>query len=321
MKTIGEMATVPEPDYYDILGVGPDAAPTEIKEAFRAQARRFHPDISREPDAEDRFAELSRAYAILSRPTARILYDRVGYRGRGNGGFDSSPPTAEDLGRLFDVAEVEVDDLEARRGATRRVAVTTVGTCAACTGTGAAPGSTIDECPACDGEGRRRQTRTVGASRLLQIDPCADCGGTGRVILRPCPECEGTGRRHVARNLKLRIPPGTEDGKLVRTQDPGEGQEVYVALRVVPHADARPIRYAAAAALAPRPRPLRRARRGPRDLDGLEELSDLSQVGHEVCVRLLAGLVRPELGGSRTDGRSQARAGRGRIPPERPAPS
>lgn len=243
------MANVCEPDYYDVLGVARDAGASEIKAAFRKGARSCHPDLSCAPDAQDRFAELSRAYAILSKPTSRILYDHVGYRGRGNGSFDSTPPTTERLGRLFDVAEVEVDHLEALRGTTRRVAVTTVGACTACTGSGAAAGSQIDECDACAGEGRLRRTGSLGTARLLQIDECVDCRGAGRLVREACGECQGTGRTRVARTLELRIPPGTEDGKLVRAQDPQEGREVYFALRVVSSEETRLLRYAAAAAL------------------------------------------------------------------------
>jgi molecular chaperone DnaJ len=244
------MTSAPEPDYYELLGVKRDAGAGEIKEAFRAQARRLHPDVSRDPNAGDRFAEVSRAYAVLSKPTARILYDRVGYRGPGNGGFESAEPSAEHLALLFDVAEVEVDALEARRGATRRVEITSVGICPDCVGTGADPGSEIEECLPCGGEGRLRQTANVGAARLLQIHVCAECSGTGRIVREPCAACSGSGRAHVERSLKLRIPPGTVDGALVRAQDPREGRDVYLALRVVPHQDARLLRYSATAALA-----------------------------------------------------------------------
>jgi molecular chaperone DnaJ len=244
------MMSSPEPDYYELLGVKRDAGAGEIKEAFRTQARRLHPDVSREPDASDRFAELSRAYTVLSKPTARILYDRVGYRGRGNGGFESAGPSAENLALLFDVAEIEVDALEAARGATRQVAITSVGICSNCVGTGAAPGSEIEDCVSCDGEGRVHQTADVGAARLLQIHVCGDCSGTGRIVREPCAVCSGSGRAHVERSLKLRIPPGTVDGALVRTRDPNEDREVYFALRVIPHEDARLLRYSAAATLA-----------------------------------------------------------------------
>ncbi len=243
------MTSLSEPDYYDVLGVGRDAAASEIKSELREGARRCHQDLTCAPDAQDRFAELSRAYAILSKPTSRILYDRVGYRGRGNGSFDSTPPTTESLGRLVDVAEVEVGVLEALRGATRRVSVTTVGTCAACTGTGAAAGSQIDECAACAGEGRLRRTGSLGTARLLQIDECEDCRGSGRLVREAGGECVGTGRTQGARKLELRLPPGPEDGKLIRAQDPQEGREVYLALRVVPREENGLLRYAAGAAL------------------------------------------------------------------------
>jgi molecular chaperone DnaJ len=241
---MGEVAR----DYYEVLGVSPDADARAIKRAFRNLARTLHPDVSTATDAVDRFAELSRAYSVLSTPTARLLYDRVGYRGRGNGGFESPEPSAARFSGLFEVAEVEIDRLEAMRGTTRRVGVTTVGTCAACAGSGAAPGSLVEECASCEGSGRVRRSSMVGSARLLQLDACPDCGGAGRILREACSACTGTGRAETARTVRLRVPPGTEDGRLVHADD--GGREVYVALRVVSNPEGRLLRYSAAAAFA-----------------------------------------------------------------------
>jgi molecular chaperone DnaJ len=238
---MGEVAR----DYYEVLGVSPDADARAIKRAFRSLARELHPDVSTAADAVDRFAEISRAYSVLSTPTARLLYDRVGYRGRGNGGFESPEPSAAHLSRLFEVAEVEIDGLEAMRGTTRRVGVTTIGTCAACAGSGAATRSRVEECASCKGSGRVRRTSMVGSARFLQLDECPDCGGAGETLRNTCPACTGTGRAERARTLRLRVPAGTEDGRLVRADD--GGREVYVALRVVPIQENRVLRYSAAA--------------------------------------------------------------------------
>src|SRR3712207_5254272 len=120
--------TTTQRDLYDVLGVGRDADAATIKRAYRSQARALHPDVSQDPEAADRFTELSRAYGVLSKPAARILYDRIGYRGRGNGTFD--PDTAE--GATLELAEVEVAAFEAARGTTRQVRVTSLGSCAIC---------------------------------------------------------------------------------------------------------------------------------------------------------------------------------------------
>jgi molecular chaperone DnaJ len=244
-------------DYYELLGVDRDAEPDAIRRAFRARARTLHPDVSTDPEATDRFSELSRAYSVLSRPTARLLYDRVGYLGRGNGGLTAAaePDAAQRLDRLFDVAEVAVGSFEAARGGTRRVNVSSVGACAACGGSGATPGTAVEDCGDCEGSGRVRRDSTLDGARLIQLDACRSCEGRGHLVASPCDACEGSGRATVERTLRLRIPPGAEDGKLIRAEEarraPRRGaRDVYVVLRVLPDPDSRLVRYAAVAALA-----------------------------------------------------------------------
>ena len=88
-----------ERNLYDVLGVDRRAEPDAIKRAFRDQARTLHPDVSGDPDAAERFSELSRAYGVLSKPAKRILYDRLGYLGHGNGGFEERGEAARRAGR------------------------------------------------------------------------------------------------------------------------------------------------------------------------------------------------------------------------------
>jgi molecular chaperone DnaJ len=170
-------------DYYDVLGVRRDARENEIKHAFRARSRALHPDVSRAPDADARFRELSEAYAVLSRRESRRLYDRFGWRGRGRG-FDRRrgrrPPghrgLLQDLESLFMsaagrraepepaqvVGSVEVDAYEAYVGATRRLEVGEERRCAACAGLG-----------------RRKVVAERDAARFVSFAHCRDCGGTG----------------------------------------------------------------------------------------------------------------------------------------------
>lgn len=246
-------------DYYELLGVGRDADQNAIKQAFRARARTLHPDVSADPDAKDRFAELARAYSILSKPESRILYDRYGYLGTGNGGFDTTlpgaaDPLASDVHHV-DFAEVRVRLFEAARGSTRRVQVASVGICETCRGSGAAPGTSVHECAACGGEGRLRTSSPFGDGRLLQIETCPTCDGRGVVAERPCSRCHGVGQARDERTIKIEIPRGAADGGVIRVDADGSSngrrsaRDLYVRLRVVPERESRALRMIAAAAL------------------------------------------------------------------------
>ena len=78
------------PDLYELLGASRGAEPDELRAAYHARARELHPDVSGDAEAEARFREVSHAYAVLSKPRSRLLYDRLAYRGPGGGGF--GPP-------------------------------------------------------------------------------------------------------------------------------------------------------------------------------------------------------------------------------------
>ena len=197
-----------------------------IRRAYRALARELHPDVSEQTDADERFREVTAAYGVLSKPSARFLYDRFGYRGRG-GGFG---PRAAGASRV--VAEVALDPIEADRGARREVRFHTEEACDLCRGTGAVPGTATRTCGTCGGRGRRRISAGLGVGRWLQIERCADCAGLGRVFARPCPECRGAGRVTKRRVLNVRIPPGVEDGTRLRVL--GEEEQDHLLVRILP---------------------------------------------------------------------------------------
>src|SRR5438105_8696056 len=169
------MATT-EHDYYELLGVARDASEAEIKKAFRGLARELHPDVSEAPDAEERFREVVEAYEVLSNAETRELYDRYGHAGLRSGGFQ---PGHFDFGSLSDLfaaffgddlvgarpssrgpdlaAEVEIELVDAARGAKREVPFRVAVTCTHCGGDGAEPGSEITTCQTCAGAGRLQQ--------------------------------------------------------------------------------------------------------------------------------------------------------------------
>src|SRR5438874_3625579 len=171
------MATT-EHDYYQVLGVPRTATEQEIKKAFRGLARELHPDVSDAPDAEERFKEVVEAYEVLSNAERRELYDRYGHEGLRSGGWAPS----FDFGSISDlfsaffgddvfgvggerrrargadvVAEVEIELAEAAQGAKRKVPFELAVECAACSGSGAAPGTSLVACRTCGGAGRLQQ--------------------------------------------------------------------------------------------------------------------------------------------------------------------
>jgi molecular chaperone DnaJ len=226
------MATAaPERDLYEILGVSPSADEDAIRRAFRTRARTLHPDVSDLPDAGARFHELAEAYRVLSKSETRLLYDRLGYRGPGNG--RAGPRFA---------AEVRLGYFEAAHGVTRELRLPGAATCTRCRGGGVTPGS-ARVCPECLGEGLFREVTYAESGRLLRVEVCLECAGEGEVG-EPCPDCRGEGRLSAERTVEVRIPPRTRDGDRIELDD------VRVVVRVEPPPpEPRFVRYAAAVAL------------------------------------------------------------------------
>jgi molecular chaperone DnaJ len=228
-------------DYYEVLGVPRGADAAEIKRAFRAKARQLHPDVSSDPDAEERFRELADAYAALSKPASRLLYDHFGYRGRG--AWSAGP--AQGLFDLWersrqrgagDAAELELTFYEAARGGRRPVRYQARAACPSCT---------TRPCAACGGRGNRRESLDDGDVRVLQLVTCEECGGSGR-IAGACEQCDGAGEIQAEREAEVTIPSGVEDGARVPLGEAGE----HVRIRVRPQPrDPAAVRVAAALGL------------------------------------------------------------------------
>jgi molecular chaperone DnaJ len=234
-------------DYYDLLGVQRDADGNTIRKAFHAAAREVHPDLSDAPDAERRFRALAEAYSVLSKPEARLLYDRFGYRGPGNGGFDGPLWEARDAAPRGESVHVPVElhAYEAAQGGSRLVSFDVETTCEVCNGAGKAGDEPDPGCPECGGTGRQNRISHVESGRILQVETCPACTG------KTCEDCGGRGHVVSERALKVRIPAGVEDGLQLRVR--GEGHAggrgsvpgdliLEVAVRPAPR-DPRLVRY------------------------------------------------------------------------------
>ena len=237
-------------DYYEILGVSRDTDKEEMKSAYRRLARKYHPDVNKEPGAEERFKEINRAYEVLSEPETRARYDRFGEQGvsgAGAAGFQDFG----DMGGFADIFEsifsgfaggaagsqrrrsgpVRGDDLrldlkldfrEAVFGGEKEIRISHLETCDTCSGSGAKPGTRPRTCSTCSGSGQvRRVTRTPFGS-FTQVSTCPTCNGQGMVVEDKCDACEGKGANQVTKKLKITIPAGVDNGTRLRISNEGD---------------------------------------------------------------------------------------------------
>lgn len=256
------MATT-DHDYYELLGVARNADEQEIKKAFRQLARRLHPDVSEEPDAEVRFREVSEAYEVLSNAETRQLYDRYGHAGLRSGGFTPRHFDLGDVGDLFSAffgddlfgggmrggaargadvaAEIQIDLADAAAGAKVSVPVEVAVPCTTCKGDGVQPGTSVSTCPRCGGSGRLQQVARSVFGEFVRTSACPQCGGSGRIVEHPCETCNGAGRTLESRTLEVEIPAGIHDGQRIRLS--GEGHagalggragDLYVLVHIRP---------------------------------------------------------------------------------------
>jgi molecular chaperone DnaJ len=239
-------------DYYEVLGVPRDADEDAVRRAFHTRARDCHPDVSDSPEDHQRFRELAEAYGVLSKPASRLLYDRYGYRGRGNQALVEEADGDDGPGERGENVRtrVELEAYEAVRGARKLVHYEAEIECPSCDGFGVL-GEPDPECEECGGTGQIREVSEVAAAHILRIETCAACG------LEPCDECDGTGVVFAERLVRVRIPPGIQDGDQLRVS--GEGGigdphapagDLLVDLAVRPEPrDPRLVRYLALAGL------------------------------------------------------------------------
>jgi molecular chaperone DnaJ len=223
-------------DYYAVLGVPRTASAEAIKKAFRALAARYHPDVSGDPGAVERFLEIAEAYEVLSSEEGRARYDRRGFQAAARR-RSARTRTRDPLDDLYDAVAsppgrpgergsdilvgVDLEPEDARRGAFRGVRYTATCVCSDCGGEGSSAGGSWRVCEACAGSGRVREIGKAGGGRLLRLRACASCDGLGRVVEDPCPACRGRGRLVEERALLVRFPAGATDGHELRLERQG----------------------------------------------------------------------------------------------------
>lgn len=258
-------------DPYEVLGVGRDADEDTIKKTYRKLAVKYHPDKNPgDSEAEDRFKELGEAYEILMDPQKRAAYDRYGHAafgpgggfGGGGGGFHDPFDLFREVfgssgggggifeqffgggrgdsgGRGSDLRyDLTITLEEAVAGADKEIEIRKLDACETCGGAGAQKGSRSVTCPVCRGRGQ-----VVASRGFFQVaQTCPNCSGTGQVIEKPCRACGGEGRSEKTSRVKLKIPPGVDEGARLRSSGGGEAGlrgaaagDLYVVLHIREH--------------------------------------------------------------------------------------
>ena len=260
-------------DYYEVLDVQKDASKQDIKKAYRKLAMQYHPDRNKASDAEEKFKEISEAYAVLSDDEKRGQYDQYGHAGIngkynwediyrntdfnsvfrdiGFGGFGSifdmffggggrrrhGPRKGADL--RYDI-EITLD--EAAFGLEQEIEVQGFDSCETCHGSGMKPGTGSQKCQKCNGAGEIKHTRNLGGMYFTQVQPCRECDGRGFPLKNLCQTCKGVGSTRGMHKINLKVPAGIEDGCSLRLS--GEGQpglkggpkgDLYVVVHVKRH--------------------------------------------------------------------------------------
>ena len=237
-------------DYYEVLGVPKTANDAEIKKAFRALAKKYHPDMHPgDKECEEKFKEAQEAYAVLSDPDKRRQYDQFGHAafdgsGGGAGGFDFS---GMDMGDIFgDIfgdffgggsrrsanngpmkganvrMSIRISFEEAVFGCEKELEFNYKEACATCHGTGAKPGTSPETCSKCGGKGKVVYSQQSLFGMVQNVQTCPECNGTGKVVKEKCSACRGTGYNNKKVRKKVEIPAGIDNGQCVRVRDYGE---------------------------------------------------------------------------------------------------
>jgi molecular chaperone DnaJ len=252
-------------DYYEVLGVSKNASKDELKKAYRKLSKQYHPDINKEPNADEKFKEIAEAYEVLSDDQKKAQYDQFGHAGP-NQGFGGS-----DFGGGFGGFEDIFSSFFGGGGARRRdpnaprqgadlqytmtlsfeeavfgkevdVEIPREETCDTCNGSGAKPGTKPETCKHCQGSGQLNVEQNTPFGRIVNRRVCHYCNGTGKEIKNKCNTCSGTGKIKKRRKINVKVPAGVDDGQQLRVAGQGEpgvnggpAGDLYVVFHVRAH--------------------------------------------------------------------------------------
>ncbi|MFO7928905.1 MAG: molecular chaperone DnaJ [Candidatus Humimicrobiaceae bacterium] len=257
-------------DYYEVLGVSRDCSKAELKKAYRKLAHKYHPDVnSNDPEAEEKFKEISEAYAVLSDDQKRAQYDRFGFS---NNLFDESDFGSVfsefGFGDIFDMffgssfgggfstrtrrqrrrqgsdvsASVSIEFKEAAFGVKKDVEFYADEICDKCNGSRSQSGEGTVTCTACGGTGQVRTQRQTFIGSVVTASTCKNCNGTGKVVKDPCKKCGGNGYYRQKKKVRVDIPAGIHNGDRLRVTGKGNSLgkgsmkgDLYVNVKVKPY--------------------------------------------------------------------------------------
>jgi len=240
-------------DYYQILGISRDASQDEIKKAYRKLAHKYHPDKGGD---EKKFKEINEAYQILSDKEKRSQYDRFGRVFEGAPGFDfqwawgrpgeefdeifggdfedlgemveemfgfGAPRRRKDLKRGKDIEiDLEIPLEDTLKGKEKEITLAKMISCSRCQGTGAEPGTPINECFSCRGTGQVQQIKKTFFGSFTRYTTCPECRGEGYRPEKPCNVCQGEGRIRGEEDIKIFIPAGVDTNQVIKVEGRGE---------------------------------------------------------------------------------------------------
>jgi len=254
-------------DYYEILGVSKASTDDEVKKAYRTLAKKYHPDVSKESNAEAKFKEVQEAYECLSDPQKKAAYDQYGHDGPNmhqgfGGGHEGFSDFSDIFSQMFnfgqnsnqsrrstgprrgaDIQEsVTLDFLEAALGCSKTFSYSIECDCKNCKGTGAKSPKDVHVCSTCKGNGSVYTTRNTMFGQMREERICSTCGGQGKTITNKCESCHGKGRIKEKKTLTVEIKAGVTNDINLRVanagnqgnQGAGDG-DLYIHIRVRPH--------------------------------------------------------------------------------------
>ena len=263
------MSMAEKRDYYEVLGLSKGASEDEIKKAYRKMAKKYHPDINKEPGAEEKFKEINEAYEVLSDPQKKATYDQFGFAGMdgaqgfgGGAGFGGFEDLSDIFGSFFGggfgggsrrasnrprkgndrFMQMRIDFMDAIFGKTETITIDVDEQCDECMGSGARSKSDVKSCSRCGGTGTVTQQQRTPFGVFQSQTVCPDCNGTGKTIAHKCPKCHGKGYEHKRVKLDIKIPAGIQSGQQVRVPNKGErgvnggpNGDLYIEILVTRH--------------------------------------------------------------------------------------